>query len=106
MRPLPICEAIVTMEDTGLKSLKLPLFGDEEKNFQIWWTRFCAYAGCHGFTSVISTNENSELPDHEGEVLHESTVAGQRNIVARRKNLITMANLKFAMTTKGTMTLV
>ena len=94
------------MDDTGLKSLKLPLFDGEEKNFQIWWTRFRAYAGCHGFSSAIGTEKNSELPDREDEVLRETAAAGQRKIAARRKNLIAMANLTLAMTTEGTMTLI
>ena len=94
------------MEDTGLKSLKLPLFDGEEKNFQIWWTRFRAYAGCHGFSSAIGTVKNNDLPDREDEALKDSTAVGQKKIVARRKNMIAMANLTLAMTTKGTMTLI
>ena len=84
------------MDDTGLKSLKLPLFDGEEKNFQIWWTRFRAYAGCHGFTQVIGTTKNVNLPDHEDETLDETVAAEQLKILARRKNLVAMANLTLA----------
>ena len=94
------------MDDTGLKSLKLPLFDGEEKNFQIWWTRFRAYAGCHGFTQAIGTTKNVNLPDREDETLDETVAAEQLKILARRKNLVAMANLTLAMTTEGTMTLV
>ena len=89
-------EVIVTMDDTGLKSLKLPLFDGEEKNFQIWWTRFWAYAGCHGFTQAIGTMKNVNLPDHEDETLDETVAAEQLKILARRKNLVAMANLTLA----------
>ena len=46
-------------------------------------------------------NEEQQFTDCEDDALDDSTAAEQLKILARRKNLVAMANLTSAMTTKA-----
>jgi hypothetical protein len=44
---------IKKMDNTDMKSLKLPLFDGEHKIFQVWWTWFMTYTGMFGFSKAL-----------------------------------------------------
>ena len=94
------------METSTEKSVRLPTFDGTEKSFQIWWTRFEAYASVYGFASAIKIGGDPHLPATEATVIDDSTADGKLKAAAKRRNRLAMANLTMAITTEGTLGLV
>jgi hypothetical protein len=91
------------MEIASEKSVRLPTFSGEQKDFQIWWMRFYAYAGVYGFASAAGQTRNPDLPSKESDTIDESTDVGKRQKVAKKANSVCMASLTMAFTTEQLM---
>jgi len=89
------------MEVTSEKSIRLPTFGGEHKDFQMWWVRFTAFASVYGFAASVGRTPDPNLPGSEDEVIDESTDEGKLMAKARKKNAIAMANLTMAFTSES-----
>ena len=97
-------ESSGTMDsDKVSKTLQLPTFDGEEKNFSVWWMRFQAYASVYGFDVAIKTKKEADLPGKEDEVLDETTAEGKKKMMAKKRNKIAFANLTMAFTNASTM---
>ena len=44
------------------ESVSLPTFNGKEEAFQVWWTKFKAFATAKGFIAVLTGKEKAELP--------------------------------------------
>jgi hypothetical protein len=53
------------MENSTIKSLKLPLIDDTAAKFQIWWVRFKAFASCSGFSKALGDSIETAMPTTE-----------------------------------------
>lgn len=86
---------------SGGEGIPLPLFDGEHKNFQIWWTRFKAFAGVKRFAPAITTTAEVDLPATEA-------AANQTNEQksAVDCNLRAMASITMAFQTEGLMSLI
>ena len=58
----------MSSNDGTASGIKLPTFNGEESSYQIWWTRFQAYARVKRFSQGLSV-QNS-LPDSQEEMIN------------------------------------
>ncbi len=61
------------MEIASDKSVRLPMFEGAHKDFQLWWTRFLAYATVHKFAAALKEGGEAKLPKKESEAIDETT---------------------------------
>jgi len=94
------------MDSSSEKSIRLPTFSGEHKDFQIWWMRFRAYANVHGFAVSIQRKADINLPESEDAEIDETTDVGKKQAKAKKMNAIAMANLTMAFTTEALMGIV
>mmetsp|Transcript_18815 Transcript_18815/g.23344 ORF Transcript_18815/g.23344 Transcript_18815/m.23344 type:complete len:1201 (+) Transcript_18815:436-4038(+) len=92
-------------EEKGI-SVALPIFSGKKKDFQIWWTRFLAYASVKGFSKALRPGGETELPATEDQNIDETTTAGKKSAKARMRNAAAMSNLTMAFKTEATIGLV
>ena len=88
------------------KGVKLPSFDGDSKKFQLWWTRFCAYASVYKFRQALAENGDEDLPEKEGEEIDESTTNGKKQLAAKKRNEVAMASFTMAFTSESVMGLV
>ena len=93
-------------ESASDRGLKLPIFDGEAKKFQMWWTRFNAYASVYKFRQAIQENGDEDLPESFKEVFDEETPEGKKKMAAIKRNEIAMASFTMAFTTETLMGLV
>ena len=74
------------------KSIPLPKFSGERKDFQAWWTKFRGFAVAKG-VSVVLSKKTVELPATEGTILDDSKPDEKRMIEHRKLNAFLMAYL-------------
>ena len=91
---------------SGKWSVKLPIFDGTEKKFQMWWIRFKAYATVHKFRQALDVGGETYMPLSEDEAIDETTEDGKKEVKAKARNAVAMANLTMAFTSEGTMKLV
>ena len=84
VRDLPHCR----MSDKGIS---LPVFNGKYAAFQVWWTKFRAFATAKGFVQALLTA--NDLPGKEDEVLDPSNDVDKTKIKARERNSLAMAYL-------------
>lgn len=89
-----------------LKSVKLPLFDDVASKFQVWWTRFRAYAAVFGFVTALTNGGDPRMPATENSIIDENTDTGKGQADAKQKNAVAMANLTMALTGEGSMSII
>ena len=95
------------MENQKLeKTVKLPTFDGKRSSFQIWWTRFLAYATVFMFRQALVIGGESKLPQTEDEVLDLTEEDDRKKELARKRNAVAMANLTMAFTGEETMGLI
>ena len=94
------------MESSSEKSVRLPTFDGDHKKFQIWWTRFKAYATVNKFSEAIGITAEDDLPASEQAVIDESTPEGKKQVAAKRRNGVAIAHLSMAFSSEGTIGLV
>ncbi len=58
------------------KSVRLPVFDGAHKDFQLWWTRFQAYATVNKFAAALKIGGEAVMPKKEATEIDESTPAG------------------------------
>ena len=56
------------MDAESHKTMKVPTFSGENKDYQAWWMRFTAFAALMGFSAALSTTQLPNLPATEAEV--------------------------------------
>jgi hypothetical protein len=92
------------MNSSREKSVRLPTFDGSHKNFQLWWTRFVAYATVYKFYPAINKDASEDdRPTNEAEVLDESEDDDKKKIAAKKRNAVAMANQLMAFTSEGSM---
>jgi hypothetical protein len=97
-------EKMAMMDSLSTKSLKLPLFDGEHKEYMIWWSYFEAYAGCFGFLEALE--EDTYMPATSKTPIDDTTSQGKLAAAAKKRKQISMANLTMAFTSKGSMSLI
>jgi len=85
-------------------SVRLPMFDGDHKKFQMWNTRFRAFATVSRFAEALAPQ--AMMPAREDELIDETTDDGRLKALAIRRNGVAMANLSMAFTSEGTMGLV
>ncbi len=65
------------------KSVRMPTFDGEYKNFQIWWIRFTAFATVYKFIEALAIGGDPDMPANESEVLDLKTPEGQKSSAPR-----------------------
>ena len=82
-----------------------PVFAGKAEEFQIWWTRFKAFASVQGFASALSDQAESDLPATEATPLATGDAGDNQRATIKRNNLA-VANLTMAFQTDALMGLV
>lgn len=93
-------------EGSDGKSVKLPIFGGAQKDFQIWWTRFMAYGSVYKFAAALRETDETDLPARDDTPLDLTKDDDKRKDAARKRNNIAMANFTMAFTSEALMGLV
>jgi hypothetical protein len=88
------------------KSVRLPVFDGAYKNFQVWWTRFMAYAAVYKFAQALTIGGEAAMPATEATSINPTTATGKEQEAAKRRNAVAIANLTMAFTSEATMSLV
>jgi hypothetical protein len=88
------------------KSVKLPSFSGEPKDFQILWVLSWAYSTVYKTVQALGRTVEPEMPATEATVVDESTDAGKARVKALRRNAVAMAKFTMAFTTEATMGIV
>ena len=88
-------------DDMSMKSVRLPTFGGEHKDFQVWWMRFTAFAEVYGFAESIKKTKDPNLPSSESASVDETTEEGKKQGKAKKLNAIAIANLTMAFTSES-----
>ena len=70
------------MESVSDKSVRLPVFEGAHKDFQLWWTRFMAYATVHKFAAAVKTGGEATLPTKESTKIDETKEEGKAQAAA------------------------
>ena len=94
------------MDAASEKSVRLPTFDGANKNYQLWWTRFQAYAMVYKFGEALVVGGEADMPASESMVIDETTPAGKLEAAAKKRNAIAMASFTMSFTSEGTMGLV
>jgi hypothetical protein len=92
------------MDTVNDKAIKLPTFDGKKKSFQLWWSRFMAFAVIQRFARALVSGGEKDLPDKEDEVLDETKDATK--IAARNRNQVAMAAFTVAFTTEGLLNII
>jgi hypothetical protein len=79
------------MMETTVKSLQVPKFDGQRKNFQTWLLRFNAFTTLCKFNKALTLNPN--MPMIEMVTVDETTEGGKKTVSALRANELAMANL-------------
>jgi hypothetical protein len=87
------------------KSLYVPKWDGKGGKFQLWWTRFRAFATVCRFASALGTTIDPAMPATEATVL-ATDAAGIRHQEAKEANYAAMAQLTMAFTTEAAMTFI
>ena len=85
----------------SVRTIPLPTFDGEHKNFQLWWTRFKAYAAVKKFAQAIKRTAEPSLPI--AEATDSTTTPAQH--AALERNMLAVANLTMAFQTESLMSL-
>ena len=91
-------------KDSDKMSVRLPMFDGDHKKFQMWNTRFRAFATVSRFAEALAPQ--AMMPAREDELIDETTDDGRLKALAIRRNGVAMANLSMAFTSEGTIGLV
>lgn len=93
---------------TTSKGLPLPVFTGEREKFQMFWTRFMAYAHVMRFAEGLMDTLNPNLPadDTTASALNPATAANAAAIKAWKANDLAMANFTMAFQTEQLLQLV
>jgi hypothetical protein len=92
-------------KDSDKMSVRLPMFDGDHKKFQMWNTRFRAFATVSRFAEALAPQ--AMMPAREDELIDETTDDGRLKALAIRRNGVAMvANLSMAFISEGTMGLV
>lgn len=83
-------------------SIKLPWFDGDREKFNLWWTKFVAYAVMRQFGAAIQDKPESDLPAKE-EVGANETKANEE---ARKRNSLAMCSFTMAFQTESLLTMV
>jgi hypothetical protein len=88
------------------KTVKIPLFDGNKKNFVMWWTRFKAYGKVQQFSQALQETPEAALPATQVayNALDKADAANAAAIEATRRNERALANLAVAFTTTKAMT--
>jgi len=88
-----------TMSDSE-STVKLPTFDGDASRFQLWWTRFQAYAALNKFIEAVQKTRDPNLPAMESTVIDELTDEGKKQASAVKKNAKAFASLTMAFTSE------
>ena len=80
------------MKTSDDKSIILPVFNGKDEAFQVWWTKFRAFATAKGFMATLLGKE-AELPAKESEVLDPTADTDKPEVKAKEHNSLGMAHL-------------
>ena len=85
-----------------MRSVRLPAFSGEHKNFQVWWWMiFSAYAAIHGFAQSVRKTRDPDLPATEDASINVKTDDGKKQLKAKKLNVIAIANLTMSFTSEA-----
>jgi hypothetical protein len=87
-------------EESIRSSVQLPSFSGMTNNFMIWWVHFRAFATVCRFVVALGDADEADLPAREGLVLGEANAADMKQIAARKRVALAMANCLVAFTNK------
>ena len=86
------------------KSTVLPTFNGKDEAFQVWWTKFRAFAMVKGFVATLLGKETM-LPPTEQAALDPIDATNQQKIKAKERNSLGMAHLLQAFKAEADMSL-
>ena len=95
------------MESSSEKSVRLPTFDGDYKKFQLWWTRFNAYATVYKFKQALTDEDDKHRPFSETEEIKDPlSTEGMAMEAAKKRNEVAMASLTMAFTSESVMRMV
>jgi hypothetical protein len=89
---------------TDSRGVILPTFSGKNDDFQVWWTKFRAFATAKGVIDVLLGTEN-DMPVSERAILDDAKPAEKLMIKARERNSLAMAYLLSAFTQEADISL-
>ena len=94
------------MDSTVSSRVLLPEFDGVQKNFQIWWTRFLAYAAVMSFTQALKIGGENKMPASEATTINSTKDVGKKQAESVPRNAVALASLTMAFTSEAAIGLV
>jgi hypothetical protein len=91
------------MTDTS-KPIKLPTWNGDRETFQLWWTRFKAYASKDGWKRALRPSFANELPSKEEGAFYSDPAIAKQQKEAVKLNAETVWAISMALTMNSIMT--
>jgi hypothetical protein len=82
------------------RKVTLPKFSGAHKDFQVWWTRFLAFASVYQFVQALGDAAETDLPASNAASIDTSTDQGKRQTGCKNRNNVAMANLTMSFSTQ------
>ena len=93
---MPSSSTMVDSDDeygASSKGLRLPTFSGAAKDFQIYWTRFTAFAAVYRFAQAVRKTKEANLPNkEEGGITGSTAEEKKAQKDALRRNTLAVAN--------------
>lgn len=85
-------------------SVKLPTFDEKEKNFNMYWIKFKAYAVVKGFLPALQEGGEKDMPPNEEKDLDLADDAEKKHLAAKKRNAMAVASLTMSFNTESLIT--
>jgi Arginine methyltransferase-interacting protein, contains RING Zn-finger len=92
------------MTEGGSKSIKLPTWNGDREAFQLWWTRFKAYASKDGWAKALKPSFANELPSKEEGAFDSNPAIAKTQKEAVKMNSEAVWAITMALTSNSIMT--
>ena len=97
--------------EESMMSVRMPVFGGNQKDFQSWWIKFQAYARVKGFHMVLNDGEITiteadidlldKKPKYESSEIGARSQDEEKQLQLGKRNLLSMAHLTMAFGSEG-----
>ena len=81
--------------------MRVPSFDGKKAAFQMWWTKFRAFASVNKFAKSLSETADPDLPLTADAIIDETTSTGVREAAALARNNLAMSMFTIAFTSEN-----
>ena len=87
--------------DMSTNSVRLPTFGGDHKDFQVWWMRFTEYAAVYGFYASVQKTRYPDFLSGEDTVINLANTEGKKKEKSKNMNVIVITNITMSFTSES-----